>query len=486
MKVDGRGRETEESEAQGSTSSRTATTTSFGWRVLVLFGRQVTFLCSLNLFRLPFVCFYYFYVWMPLFFLALFLKYALVVLQVSSRRSSSFKRLIKHYIAFHKTIINIIRKIRRSSLSELTEWILTTIFEVVFTIFDESEESLYDMRLGDPLHFAELIGYMEMEEQHCPQQRRRDKHMRHLMHHHVPSHPFRASVRVHSQSDKGSSSGLQSSTRPSSQKPILSGMTNWLQQKRQRWLRGRGSRPGTTDSDYLGALSSNSFGFLSSRTGHMTAGTCSVSDLWSEVESVSRTSIPQSPETFARVMDRSRDRVDSVVFFVRDKLRLEERRQSHDEKCRSMASQLLSKGKFGVFDPYHTNRALELTAGLHCAGVRACRRSLQGGSGTQSSQSLVTSSPKRPQARGQGGGDGETAGGEQVMPPQDVTKVQASNGKNSANSLASVGSSGSLSNRGGLLLASPLFYSTRAAIPLMQDAFVCESVIIAEIEMCSF
>ena len=29
------------------------------------------------------------------------------------------------------------------------------------------------------------------------------------------------------------------------------------------------------------------------------------------------------PETFAQVMDRSRDRVDSVVFFVRDKLRLE-------------------------------------------------------------------------------------------------------------------------------------------------------------------
>lgn len=33
----------------------------------------------------------------------------------------------------------------------------------------------------------------------------------------------------------------------------------------------------------------------------------------------------RAPETFARVMDRSRDRVDSVVFFVRDKLRLEVR-----------------------------------------------------------------------------------------------------------------------------------------------------------------
>jgi hypothetical protein len=263
--------------------------------VLALFGRQATFLCSLSLLRVPFVCCYYFYVWIPLFFVALFLKYALVVLQVSSRRSSSFKRLIKHYIAFHKTIINIIRKIRRSSLSELTEWILATIYEVVFTIFDESDDSLYDVRLSNPLHFAELIGYMEVEEEHCPQQRRRDKRMRHLMHHHVPSQPFRASVRIHPQSSSrhgagggaGAGAGGRSSGQPSSQKSSFSTMTaHWLRQKRQMWLRGRGgtdSRMGTTDSDYLGALSSNSFGFLSSRAGHTTAGSCSASDLWSEV-----------------------------------------------------------------------------------------------------------------------------------------------------------------------------------------------------------
>lgn len=141
-----------------------------------------------------------------------------------------------------------------------------------------------------------------------------------------------------------------------------------------------------------------------------------------------------------------------------------------------MASQLLSNGKFGVFDPYHTNRALELTAGLHCAGVRACRRSLHSGSGTQSSQSLVTSSPKRPLGRGQGGGNSGNAGGEQVTAPLDVTEMHANTGRSSANSLASIGSSGSLGNRGTPAAASPLFYSTRAAIPLLQDAFVCEYV----------
>jgi hypothetical protein len=297
-----------------------ATAWSFTWRVLQLFGRQLTFLCSLNLLRLPFVCLYYFYVWMPLFFLALFLKYALVVLQVSSRRSSSCKRLVKHYIAFHKTIINIIRKIRRSSLSELTEWILTTVYEVVFTIFDESEDALHDVR--NPLHFAELIGYMELEEPHSPQQRRRDKRMRHTMHHHVPSRPFRASVRiVHSPappsrrssngSRNGGSSALNSSFSSASatqqqqqqqqQQQSLTAVTSrWLRGKRRSWLRGGG---GSTDTDYLGALSSGSFsyGFRSGGGGggHLTADTatcCSASDqLWSEGESVSRTSVPRSP-----------------------------------------------------------------------------------------------------------------------------------------------------------------------------------------------
>lgn len=251
---------------------------AFMWRVLALFRRQITFLCSMNLLRLPLVCFYYFYVWMPLFFLALFLKYALVVLQVSSRRSSSFKRLIRHYVAFHKTIINITRKIRRSSLSELTEWILATVYEVVFTIFDESDDALHDGRMSNPLHFAELIGYMEVEEVHGPQQRRKDTRMRHRMHQYVPSRPFRAAVRIHPQ--RSVTGGA------SPPKPSLAALTHWLQQKHQRWLRGRGSSAGgaqSTDTDYLGAVYGSGLRSASTGGGLMTAGTCSVSDLWSEV-----------------------------------------------------------------------------------------------------------------------------------------------------------------------------------------------------------
>ena len=295
---------------------------SICWRVLTLFRRQVTFLCSLNLVRLPFVCLYYFYVWIPLFILALVLKYVLVVLQVSSRRSSSFKRLIKHYIAFHKTIINIIRKIRRTSLSELTEWILATIYEVVFTIFDESDDSLYDV--ANPLQFAELIGYIEVDEPHNMQLRKRDHRMRLLMHHHVPSRPFRASVRVHPHSsshsqsrDSCGDSGERSSQKAqdpatSSRLRGLAGLTaRWIQGRSKNWLReksdDRGRRRHHTDCDYRSGFVSNtaamikSFGFRrGTGDGNFTGegGSCSVSELWSEMESVSRTSMPRSPGNY--------------------------------------------------------------------------------------------------------------------------------------------------------------------------------------------
>lgn len=338
----------QQQDAHPSKSVGSATYWSFTWRVLALLGRQVTFLCSLNLLRLPFVCCYYFYVWIPLFFLALALKYVLIILQVSSRRSTSFKRLIKHYVAFHQTIINIIRKIRRSSLSELTEWILTTVYEVVFTIFDESAEdsSLYDV--SNPLHFAELIGYMELEESHNPQQRRRDKRMRHLMHNPVPSRPFRASVRIHQHSHSSHSShsdgpsagaarhegggggnGVSIAESSCREQSLADVTARWLKGKRQSWLRGGGGLEGRrhrrqedrqtaeTDADYVGGSSGmmssgadrlmHSFGFRSHRTAggismsSMTGGgtgTCSASgcsELWSEVESVSRTSVPRSP-----------------------------------------------------------------------------------------------------------------------------------------------------------------------------------------------
>lgn len=144
---------------------------------------------------------------------------------------------------------------------------------------------------------------------------------------------------------------------------------------------------------------------------------------------------------------------------------------------RSMASQLLSKGKFGVFDPYHTNKAVELSAGLHCAGVR---RALSGGGG-QSSQSLAAPFPPAKQPARVSEGADEVGSG---------SGRSSRAGRGSASSLQSLDSSGSLSgssrNRAASPhIAAPLFHSTRAAIPLMQDAFVCKhlpSVLIISVQ----
>lgn len=138
-----------------------------------------------------------------------------------------------------------------------------------------------------------------------------------------------------------------------------------------------------------------------------------------------------------------------------------------------MASQLLSKGKFGVFDPYHTNKALELTAGLHCAGVRARKGVLGGTSALQSSQSLTVSSPTRPPKAGR---QSRVEEDDDVGCSKDVSKVNGGGAcRGSVSSLQSLDSTGSLiSHRSSVTPACPQFFSTRAAIPLMQDAFVCE------------
>lgn len=140
---------------------------------------------------------------------------------------------------------------------------------------------------------------------------------------------------------------------------------------------------------------------------------------------------------------------------------------------RSMASRLLGKGKFGVFDPYHTNKAIELTHGLHCAGVRKTR-------GASSSllllpvQSLASTAPApSPVRRGRGSRDSGRDEKEQE-PGGAGDRGSAGRSSNSLDSLESCGSSGLRGLSPAPPAPPPRFFSTRAAIPLMQDAFVCK------------
>lgn len=84
-------------------------------------------------------------------------------------------------------------------------------------------------------------------------------------------------------------------------------------------------------------------------------------------EADSPVSFPATPFSRARVMNRSTERVSSVMFTARDKLRLDEQTSSNDEFSRIIASDQVSKGYYAALDPKQASDGLALSCGNHCA-----------------------------------------------------------------------------------------------------------------------
>lgn len=84
------------------------------------------------------------------------------------------------------------------------------------------------------------------------------------------------------------------------------------------------------------------------------------------MEADSPVSFPTTPFSRARVMNRSTERVSSVMFTARDRLRLDELSSSRDELSRSAALEARSRGKYAAFDPQQASEGLALTCGNHC------------------------------------------------------------------------------------------------------------------------
>lgn len=78
-------------------------------------------------------------------------------------------------------------------------------------------------------------------------------------------------------------------------------------------------------------------------------------------------SFPPTPFSRAYVMNRASERVISVMFAARDRLRLEAQSVSRDEYSRMAAKEAQSSGQFAVFDPRRTSTGIALTCGNHCA-----------------------------------------------------------------------------------------------------------------------
>ncbi|RYG60636.1 hypothetical protein EON64_19155, partial [archaeon] len=78
-------------------------------------------------------------------------------------------------------------------------------------------------------------------------------------------------------------------------------------------------------------------------------------------------SFPPSPFSRAYVLNKSSERVVSVMFAARDRLRLEAQSVSKDEYSRMLAKEAQTSGQMAVFDPHSTSSGVALTCGQHCA-----------------------------------------------------------------------------------------------------------------------
>ena len=115
------------------------------------------------LIRSPMVFLYYFYIWLPLFFFTLALKYIILVIRVSARRSPRLNKLRIHILAFGDAVLSLYRHMRTSSPADIIGWLLQTVFEVITTVIngnpvDIDRDSEYDDECG------ELVFYKEFED----------------------------------------------------------------------------------------------------------------------------------------------------------------------------------------------------------------------------------------------------------------------------------------------------------------------------------
>eukprot|EP00981_Chlorochromonas_danica_P011658 scaffold4203_cov166-Ochromonas_danica.AAC.4 len=222
----------------------------------------------------------------------------------------------------------ILSKVSSSKLFELITSCLETLVEVIVLIIwpfaspppQSSTPPPIDLPNQKGLvgedEISELVDYEEMESDHLeisPLHRRAVK----VMHNYVPLNPFRATVRLH-------------------------------------------SATATISPQHL--LSSNSL--VCTALSPAATRPVQVMDL---VGTDSPASFPPTPFSRAFVMNKTSEKVVSVMFAARDRLRLEAQSVSRDEYSRSAAKEAQRRGQYAVFDPQQSSVGIALTCGNHCA-----------------------------------------------------------------------------------------------------------------------
>eukprot|EP01036_Dinobryon_divergens_P023202 gene23202-31523_t len=220
------------------------------------------------------------------------------------------------------------RKIRKLTPTEFMHFVSQTMLEVLFTMPNQQNDDIVDHRQDSvvgPLpqcDNSQLISYEELSDEDFIQDSLKFQRSLRSMHHYIPHHPFRATVRM---------------------TPVAA----------------------ATSAVVLDGQSQ--FGNL---------------QVAQKVEAAdSPASFPSTPFSRMEIMNRTTEKVDSVMFAARDRLRLEAQSVSRDEFSRRAAFAAQSSGQMAIFDPSQTSSGVALTCGNHCAakvgnGLCSCCRSM--------------------------------------------------------------------------------------------------------------
>jgi hypothetical protein len=253
--------------------------------------------------RIPFTVFYYCNLFIPMLISRVIYSIILSAISVLCKRSMHVRRMCVTAKALHESIVKSILKVSCMKISELIIVSLKFIYDFIKTAFFTTTSSSIH---ETTLSFGDIVYYEESEAQASWEPVR--NRMKKLMHQYVPPNNFRVTVRLRPERSTGTSSEVASTY----------------------------------------------------HTGYTTEAEIAL-------DADSPMSFPTTPLSRARVLNRSTERVSSVMFAARDKLRLDELTFSRDELSRQAAIEARDRGKYAALDPSQASEGLALTCGNHCA-----------------------------------------------------------------------------------------------------------------------
>lgn len=249
---------------------------------------------------------FYFYFWIPSLLILYAMSFLSLAISIISKKSSKARILILHASASYEVAVKALKKISSTKFCDIVSILIQTFSEIITAFFVKSKDSAEKPPILDEM--SDLLFYEEAEFDDSSEESLLTKRrMEAIMHHIVPPNPFKATIQVRQVS-------------------------------------------------FPDKLS------LQLQTGD---NTTTATDM-NVTEAESPVSFPPTPYSRARVMNRSTERVSSVMFAARDQLRLESLETSNDPHSRTAAKELKSQGRNAVFDPTQSSDGLKLSCGNHC------------------------------------------------------------------------------------------------------------------------